>query len=220
MTNWENSKNIFSQNGISAHDNVPKDVLNWIIENGLKAKNEKNTYNHNLIGHLKEEYVFKDIPNFVEEYIVSRAFEGPFFEKWKDLTLLTHNVPVCLSSLWINFQKKHEFNPFHDHGGFASFIIFVNIPYDLKEEEKVFTGFEEKAVVHTSKLLFFNYDHTGRANPHVVPVDKSFEGNMVMFDAKHTHEVYPFYTSDDYRITVSGNLKFDTSLYKDYFNDR
>ena len=41
-----------------------------------------------------------------------------------------------------------------------------------------------------------------------------------MFDAEHTHEVYPFYTSDDYRITVSGNLKFDTSLYKDYFNDR
>ena len=48
MTNWENSKNIFSQNGISAHDNVPKDVLNWIIENGWKAKNEKNTYSWNL----------------------------------------------------------------------------------------------------------------------------------------------------------------------------
>jgi hypothetical protein len=29
-----------------------------------------------------------------------------------------------------------------------------------------------------------------------------------MFSAKYNHLVYPFYTSDDYRITISGNFKF------------
>jgi hypothetical protein len=27
------------------------------------------------------------------------------------------------------------------------------------------------------------------------------------------HSVYPFYTSDDYRITVSGNVNFSWDLY-------
>ena len=45
-----------------------------------------------------------------------------------------------------------------------------------------------------------------------IPVDKSFEGKMIMFPASQYHAVYPFYTSDEERITVSGNLKFKTSL--------
>ena len=38
-------------------------------------------------------------------------------------------------------------------------------------------------------------------------VDKSFEGQMLMFPAPLQHIVYPFYTSDESRITVSGNIK-------------
>ena len=44
--------------------------------------------------------------------------------------------------------------------------------------------------------------------PLELDVDKSFEGQMVMFPSKLQHLVYPFYTSDDYRITVSGNINF------------
>ena len=39
-----------------------------------------------------------------------------------------------------------------------------------------------------------------------VHVDKSYEGKMLMFPSFVQHGVYPFYTSDDYRITVSGNV--------------
>ena len=34
-------------------------------------------------------------------------------------------------------------------------------------------------------------------------VDESFVGKMILFDAKLPHIVYPFYTSDECRITVS-----------------
>ena len=30
-----------------------------------------------------------------------------------------------------------------------------------------------------------------------------------MFPSYVQHEVFPFYTSDDYRITISGNVSFD-----------
>ena len=37
-------------------------------------------------------------------------------------------------------------------------------------------------------------------------IDKSWEGVMILFPADTAHQVYPFYTSDDYRISISGNL--------------
>ena len=37
-------------------------------------------------------------------------------------------------------------------------------------------------------------------------VESGWEGNIVMFPAKLLHMVYPFQTSDDYRISIAGNL--------------
>ena len=37
-------------------------------------------------------------------------------------------------------------------------------------------------------------------------LDPSMEGYMVMFPSETQHCVYPFYTSDEERISISGNL--------------
>jgi hypothetical protein len=37
-------------------------------------------------------------------------------------------------------------------------------------------------------------------------VESGWEGNIIMFPAKLLHMVYPFQTSDDYRISIAGNL--------------
>ena len=59
-----------------------------------------------------------------------------------------------------------------------------------------------------SKLSFIVFDSLGEISELNVPVDKSFENRMIMFPAKLQHLVYPFYTSDDYRITCSGNISY------------
>ena len=54
-------------------------------------------------------------------------------------------------------MKKHEFNPLHNHDGIYSFVIFVNIPYDLTEEENYFADVsikESKSEIQTSKFNF------------------------------------------------------------------
>jgi hypothetical protein len=33
---------------------------------------------------------------------------------------------------------------------------------------------------------------------------------MILFPAKMMHTVYPFYSSDDFRISISGNLRVST----------
>ena len=40
-----------------------------------------------------------------------------------------------------------------------------------------------------------------------IVVDRSYEGVMLIFPAWLQHMVTPFYTSDDYRISISGNIK-------------
>ena len=39
-----------------------------------------------------------------------------------------------------------------------------------------------------------------------IELDRNSAGKMVIFPATLKHSVYPFYTSDDYRISVSGNF--------------
>ena len=39
-----------------------------------------------------------------------------------------------------------------------------------------------------------------------IPVEKGWEGKLVMFPSLLMHSVTPFRTSDDYRISISGNL--------------
>ena len=35
-------------------------------------------------------------------------------------------------------------------------------------------------------------------------------GSLVLFPATLCHQVYPFFESDDYRVSISGNIYFDT----------
>jgi hypothetical protein len=43
---------------------------------------------------------------------------------------------VEIGDIWINFQKKHEFNPEHTHSLDLSFVIYLQIPDTLIEENK------------------------------------------------------------------------------------
>ena len=45
-----------------------------------------------------------------------------------------------LDKLWINFMKKGEFNPVHDHSGNISFVIYTSVPKEILMENKNFKG--------------------------------------------------------------------------------
>ena len=57
-------------------------------------------------------------------------------------------------------------------------------------------------------FAFFFSDPSGKITQEALPVDKSWEGKVALFPANLNHCVYPFYTSDEYRISISGNLGF------------
>ena len=203
-----------------------KDLFNYGINseylpvnlfNNLKQQIEilkgKVGQQHRLAGNIKEEWNMEEAIPLFNKYIISLINKHPnhlnFLEKErKKFKDEERTPPLSLTNFWVNFQKKYEFNPVHDHAGLFSFIIFVQIPYDLQKELKESPGILSNSN-YASCLQFHLSNPLGQHIGETVFVDKSYEGGVYFFNAKTLHCVYPFFTSDDYRITVSGNIGWE-----------
>jgi len=207
MNNWEKSFEIINRLR-SVTCSLPNDVFLFLKKECNKVKNKK-TRNKTLklVGHINEEYSINNIPINLNDFILGKVLrEDVIIKRTRELSVISKDVPFYIDKLWVNFQKKHEFNPPHNHAGIYSFVIFVKIPYNLEKEEKYFTkSFNVRPM--TSKFAFQYVDINGDISTYTLDVDKSFEGKIILFSSKQVHTVFPFYTSDGYRITVSGNIK-------------
>ena len=111
-----------------------------------------------------------------------------------------------LERLWVNFQKKHEFNPPHDHSGVYSFVIWMQIPTSYAEQKKLPICAESNADGSISNFGFHYTNSLGRVSQFFYNMEKEAEGYMVMFPSEMKHEVFPFYENDGERISISGNI--------------
>lgn len=179
-------------------------------------------YNNKLLGHMQEEYSLNHIKETMSDFLIAMADTwqntNPGFIETFEEASKSKKYRLILDSMWVNKQRKYEFNPIHLHSGVLSFVIWIKIPYDLKEEESYFPLNSiasqeinpiniDTSSAYTSKFTFVYNDILGRIQSSPVPVDKTWEGSILMFPANLHHCVYPFYTSDDYRISVSGNIR-------------
>ena len=118
------------------------------------------------------------------------------------------SVTPYMETCWVNYQKKHEFNPRHNHSGMFSFVIWIKIPYDYEDEKKLplaeSSGAAKKLIGNFSFLWSDGLDIQTK----VIPMSPKMEAHGVIFPSTFHHEVYPFYTSDEERISVSGNIVY------------
>ena len=124
-----------------------------------------------------------------------------------------HDLPInaeielYLHDMWVNYQYKHEFNPYHFHGGMYSFVVWMKIPTDWKEQNKL--PFLDGVNEDNKKASNFEFEYTdmlGTIKHYGYRLDSSMEGHMLLFPARLQHTVYPFYNCDEERISISGNL--------------
>ena len=209
-SNWKKTPDIFRWRGVAGFK-VPTDIFEWLKNACEKARQKKKTTDPYLVGYIKEEYDINEVSPKFEKFLLKCVDSVEFENYRKSLTYLSENRPLYVHELWVNYTRKHEFFPPHKHSGVFSFIIFVKIPYDLKEEENYFVSTGLKAYgpgfYYTSKLAFHNTSANGEITCELVDVDKEFESKIIMFPAAQVHQVFPFFTSDGYRIVVSGNLR-------------
>jgi hypothetical protein len=168
-------------------------------------------HNIGLAGHIKQEYQIKKCKKHLESLILPIVLAHR--EKYyflKRTNVLTKDADIVLDSCWVNFQKKHEFNPVHSHDGIMSFVIWLKVPFNMENEKKVFPDLRQERNL-TANFAFVIVDSMGRTSTRNIPADKSYENVIMVFPSEMNHLVYPFYTSDDYRISVSGNFAYDNA---------
>jgi len=191
---------------------LPKDIFADIktrCADILANPDQSTAANTTLAGAIEKEYFVDGLQDKLEPYLIwlSNEYDQHFhYTHTVDRMDIGHRKwQFSLDSVWANFQRKHEFNPVHNHGGTLSFVIWVQIPYDVEEEFKQSKEFNDYPKT-TSCFQFLVINTMGQIYNHTLPVDQSWEGKIMIFPAKMMHTVYPFYTSDDYRISVAGNV--------------
>jgi len=200
-------------------DTVPAGIMSKISGdvNTVNIDSDDFTYS-TLAGNIQKETKldkFKELEDYLSRIADTYSNYFPTFGKEFAKKLKSNNVnqklPLVLTDIWVNHQKKHEFNPVHNHHGLFSFVIWVEIPFTLEEEirQSPCRRLDEFNEAGCFEFLIPSYTDSGISKL-VIRADKRYEGKMVFFPAHLHHLVYPFYSSDEYRISVAGNL-----FYKD-----
>jgi len=178
---------------------VPEDIRKRLLKDGKK---DLKSYHKSLAGHLHTQLKYNDKTTkwfYQESHFIWQAYrEG--WSRWSGLP--NTNCELNAHDLWVNFMKPGDFNPVHTHGGDYSFVIFLDVPKELKKEQDAFEG--TSAV--PGSLMF---EFTQQAKPKWAQTGQAVKpqtGDMYIFPALLQHWVVP-YKSKCTRVSVSGNLE-------------
>ena len=192
---------------------LPKSVMSKLQSYIEVSKKNPTNVNDELAGNISKSLKLEDKDRWFSKTVLNplmMEFFDSFPQYAKQIKVITEAAPLVLEKFWVNFQKENEFNPIHNHGGIFSFVVWVKIPTDWREQHAL--PFSANSNVPCTSDFQFQYTTMlGDHGHHNYFLDKSSEGCMLFFPAKLTHTVYPFYNCDKERISISGNIKFDIS---------
>ena len=186
-------------------DTIPYNIFAQLTEAASLARENAINVNRELAGAIKEEYsivhsdfILGEFFDYIIELIgdYEQSFTTPVSKDSFTYPLLKMGFAPrkSLISTWINFQKKNEYNPPHSHFGAYSFVIWLSLPYDTKEEKKLYKSSTD-----------FNFQFIQDGKIQQCPLDSS-EGDIILFPADLWHSVQPFFLSDEFRVSISGNI--------------
>ena len=183
---------------------LPRDIIDNIWDLIEEAKKNPQDMKNELAGNIKsslaldmqspllKNFVSYVLPTLIDTHI--KSFGSP----WRANSNPDGNN-FNLEKLWVNFQRQHEFNPPHDHSDELSFVAYLKIPKEIKEEYDNYKGKSSGP-----GGISFIY---GECNRQAITYQAHFpeEKDLFIFPAWLKHYVAPF-KSDVERISVSGNI--------------
>ncbi len=182
---------------------IPEEIYKSVMQEVKEIERDDSgifKMNASLAGQIEREYQLdkskQHIVPFLEE--MGREYQKNWdWEQDKDLEV---------ESVWVNFQRKTEYNPLHKHDGVLSFVSWLEIPYKHEDERNLKQSRESKTKNGSATFQFVYNSVVGSIVQVPYLVENGWEGRIVMFPALLLHLVYPFFTSDRNRISIAGNL--------------
>ena len=194
---------------------MPKNLFDKLKE---IIKEKHKPYNQELAGNIVREEGFAEHAHIFQDFFSNMIqMYDPFTTAYIPGLLKRRSqregdkVKLILKNMWVNYMKQYEFNPIHQHNGCFSFIIFVKVPFKIEEMHKIAPGVHIN-LNNAGGVTFF---HQGSERPdeffteELYFPDERWEGKVLIFPASLFHSVYPFYGTEETRITVSGNIYLD-----------
>lgn len=211
--NWKGDKLLQPFGPTVFITSITEEFNRSLLDEASKLTKKDNDFNFSLAGNLKKGRSYKYSDEYIkscEPYLKSKVedYLSLFIESWgnkgvkqtlEESSEKGHiQKKIYLDSLWINFQKQHDFNPTHNHSGVFSFVIYNKVPKEI---------FDTQADSNHQKAgcVLFEYGES------IIPMMSTcftvtpYEGLMIIFPAKLKHSVPPFWI-DKERISVSGNF--------------
>tara|TARA_R100000963_G_C4569455_1_gene54955 strand:- start:22 stop:591 length:570 start_codon:yes stop_codon:yes gene_type:complete len=160
-----------------------------LLEEAQASRTEKFNYGHQLAGVIKEEYYFRDKKIFLS-YLspLLRVYDSAVALRRPDQPQLRNPNNYFLKTLWVNFQKRYEFNPMHNHLDALSFVIFIQVPPELTAEQKSFVG--QGIGPGCLQFVYGEGNHQAITTYSTPAVEKE----MFIFPAWLKHHVAPFFS--------------------------
>ena len=207
--NYENAGII----AFGLENTLPDTAMNKLWEYISNTKKKPETITLTLAGNISSSLSLNDTDNWFFDNVclpIITEHKGMLkdHKAYHSQSIFKNDVSYVLDSFWVNFQKQHEFNPLHCHSGVYSFVIFMKIPYDWKEQHEI-PFVKESNSPCAGDFQFVYTDMMGRVCSHDYRLDSSYEGVILFFPAEINHQVYPFYNCEEERITISGNIVYD-----------
>ena len=194
-----------------------------------EGKKDNINMNKDLAGNISTSLAIKDKDNKISDYVYAliQEYEKKYNQPYQlsldllnnmlkrlDLTIFEQAEKTAagylygfsLDSFWVNFQKQNEFNPMHNHSGVYSFVIWMKIPTEWKEQKELPIAKNSGMDGFISNFGFTYTDVLGGIRNFNVEMGKDREGVLLLFPSQMHHLVNPFYNCDEERISISGNV--------------
>jgi hypothetical protein len=161
-----------------------------------------------LAGHLSQEYYLKE-----SHQVVDRALQPllAVYERHHSYVSSQNQSQgtkqLELGRVWLNIQRPLEFNPPHNHSGVYSFVIWLDIPYTIKEEQASGPGRASNGAIN-GDFVFYYTNSLGHICNKRMDAGSNRNGWACLFPAQLNHAVFPYYSTQEPRISISGNYYF------------
>lgn len=211
ITTWES----IPFGPLAIHTKVSEEFLS-VLEEDSKELTMEDDARGDLVATIMDEKNYK--PENHEKYAKYLApFAGAYLNNlMPDASEeVRENLIWFIQKIWINRQRKGEWNPPHDHIGDISFVIYLDVPEEIYREDpdpaadhlpgrfQFDTGYPMRSIASFAPPILQDFYRTITAR-HVNTLEPR-RGDMFIFPSYLRHTVSHF-NSDVERVSVAGNL--------------
>jgi len=196
---------------------LPQHMIDYLWEHIEIAKKKSISAKKRLVGNISQSYFVDDPQNLIVRNlldIMHNSCMSEFIKReidniYKKIDYENDlNLEPYLMDMWVNFQKRGEFQPLHSHQGIFSFVIWLEIPYHYNDESNL--PFTKGGMDDVAGNFSFAYslNQSREVVSRIIRLSPDMNGYCCFFPSDLSHQVYPFYTSNKDRISISGNIAY------------